>query len=117
MLGSCDSTVDRCRPASGAFEQTQALVVSRVPGSAICVSLSGNRLCQGIAPRPAVDRALVLRIAKARSIQQHLMRFPPGEVGEADRRSRALKCEEPVAPDARETGEDFRQLLAAHALD
>src|SRR6516225_1115910 len=56
-------------------------------------------------------------MAKARSIEQHLMRFPSRQIREPDRRGRTLEGKQPVAPDAREGSENFRQLLAAHALD
>src|SRR5215472_17530951 len=58
----------------------------------------------------------LLRMAKTRLIEQHLMRFPPRQVREANRRNRALEGEEAVAPDASEAGKYFRQLLAAHAF-
>ena len=59
----------------------------------------------------------LLRIAKAGSLQHHLVRFAPRQVGKPDRSGGALECEQPVTLDPGEGGEDFRQLFAAHAFD
>src|SRR5258706_5774462 len=58
-----------------------------------------------------------VRMAEARSIQQHLFLLPPGQVREALGRSRAPESKEAVAVDTREPNEGLFQFLAAHAFD
>ena len=59
----------------------------------------------------------LVRIAEARAIAHHPVRFPPGKIGKPDRGGRGPEDEEPVAPDLSKAREYLRQLLAAHALD
>src|SRR5262245_7370900 len=53
----------------------------------------------------------------SRSIQQHLLLLPSGQVGEAFGRSGVPECKKAVAIETRKSNEGLFQLLAAHALD
>src|SRR5437868_10527548 len=59
----------------------------------------------------------LLRVTKSRTVQQHLIAFPPRQVREANRGGRTPECEKSVTVDAGEPCGYFRQRFAAHALD
>src|SRR5436190_20340792 len=60
-----------------------------------------DRLCLGLVRRL---RSL-LRVAKSRTVQQHLLAFAAREIREASRRSRTPECENSITIDAGKPGE------------
>src|SRR5437764_2188229 len=59
----------------------------------------------------------LIRVAKSRSISQHLALFSPGEVGKSFWTGRTLESEKTVAVNARVSREHLVELLAAHTFD